>query len=73
LREDGYRLGTKHDLYAEYRIQEFWVVDGKRRCVHVSRDPQEGTFREMKIYQPGESIPLPEGDGAMLPVSEAGL
>jgi Uma2 family endonuclease len=69
----AYDLGTKHDLYAEYRIQEFWVVDGKRRCVHVSRDPQEGTFREMKIYQPGESIPLPEGDGAMLPVSEAGL
>ncbi len=68
-----YDLGTKHDLYAEHGIPEYWVVDGKRRCVHVFRDPLNGLFRECRIYQPGESIPLPQCGGAMLPVVDTGL
>jgi Uma2 family endonuclease len=69
----AYDLGTKHDLYSEYGIREYWVVDGKRRCVHVFQDPENCLFQQTKIYQLGETIPLPEGDGAVLSVSEIGL
>ncbi|WP_243838830.1 Uma2 family endonuclease [Prosthecobacter fusiformis] len=63
-----YDLGSKHDLYARHGVPEYWVVDGKHRCVHVFRNPLEGMFRESRIYQAGESIPLPNAEGASLRV-----
>ncbi len=68
-----YDLGTKHDLYAEQGIQEFWVVDRQMQCVHVFRDAQGGLFRESRVYRAGEEIALPECDGKVLPVTETGL
>lgn len=65
-----YDLGTKHDLYAAHGVPEYWVVDGKRRCIHVFRDPVEGMFRESRLYLPGESIPLPQTEGESLKVEE---
>lgn len=66
-------LGTKHDLYAEQGIAEFWVVDRQMAGIHVFRRPRDGVFTETRLYSKGESIPLPDCAGASLLVDDSGV
>lgn len=69
----AFDLGTKHDLYAEQGIAEFWVVDRQMAGIHVFRRPRDGVFTETRLYSKGESIPLPECDGASFLVDDSGV
>ena len=68
-----YDLGTKHDLYAEQGIAEFWVVDRKMSGIHVFRNPRDGVFTESRLYSKGESIPLPQCGEATFLVDDSGV
>lgn len=68
-----YDLGTKHDLYAEQGIPEFWVVDRKMSGIHVFRNPRDGVFTESRLYSKGESIPLPQCGEATFLVDDSGV
>ena len=53
LQED---LVEKATLYAEAEIAEYWVVDVRRRCVHVLRKPVTGTYTERFVAEIGEQL-----------------
>src|SRR5262249_18710396 len=40
-------LQTKMSLYARHNIPELWVIDVKRKQLHVFRDPVEAGYREV--------------------------
>jgi Uma2 family endonuclease len=69
----AFDLGTKHDLYAEQGITEFWVVDRQLGGIHVFRRPRDGIFTETRLYSKGESIPLPDCAGASFLVDDSGV
>jgi Uma2 family endonuclease len=69
----NYDLNKKRDLYASHGIPEFWVVDGKRRCVHVFRAPVNGAFSASEVLNTGASLVLPGCEGATIAVSETGV
>jgi Uma2 family endonuclease len=55
LRKDR---GPKLELYAEACIRDYWIVDIRRRCVMVHREPDGLSFREITTYQQGQVIHL---------------
>ena len=69
----AFDLGTKHDLYAEQGISEFWVVDRKLAGIHVFRKPRDGVFTETRLYGKGEVIPLPDCGEASFLVDDSGV
>ena len=50
--------GRKARLYAQAGIADYWIVDVKGRRVEVRRDPRDGAYQSIRVYAPGESIPL---------------
>ncbi len=69
----AFDLGTKHDLYAEQGIPEFWVVDRKMAGIHVFRKPRDGVFTETRLYGKGEEIPLPDCGETTFRVDDSGV
>ncbi len=69
----AFDLGTKHDLYAEQGIPEFWVVDRKMAGIHVLRKPRDGVFTETRLYGKGEEIPLPDCGETTFRVDDSGV
>jgi Uma2 family endonuclease len=58
-------------LYAESRIQEFWIANLRDDCLEVYRDPQaDGTYSEMKILQRGHSTEIAALPGVVVAVDE---
>jgi Uma2 family endonuclease len=69
----NYDLNKKRDLYAFHGIPEFWVVDGRRRCVHVFKAPVNGKFNKSEVLNTGTSLVLPGCEGATISVTETGV
>ena len=38
-------LGWKADLYAEYGVRDYWVIDLEARAVHIHRDPSPSGYQ----------------------------
>jgi Uma2 family endonuclease len=60
---------TKGKLYAQAGIAEYWIVDVRKRCLEIRRDPERGVYRTVLTLQPGEEarpLAFPE---IVLPVS----
>jgi Uma2 family endonuclease len=53
LRRD---LRRKAELYAEARVEEYWVFDVKARRLVVHRRPREGTYAEVREIRAGECV-----------------
>ena len=49
-------LGEKADLYAEYGVKEYWVIDVKSEQVHVHRGPADGRYCSITVIEKPESI-----------------
>jgi Uma2 family endonuclease len=50
---------TKQRLYAEARIQEYWVVDCAAEAVEVHRDPGPEGYRDVRrLTDPATLAPL---------------
>ncbi|MEO1210429.1 MAG: Uma2 family endonuclease [Cyanobacteria bacterium J06638_20] len=53
-----YDLDTKRTLYAEARIQEYWVIDIASNQLIVFRDVQNGDFRTQDTISSGFIYPV---------------
>ncbi|NJR32856.1 MAG: Uma2 family endonuclease [Chamaesiphon sp. CSU_1_12] len=51
-------LTAKRNAYASANIQEYWVVDLKRRQLNVFRNPVDGDYRLERSLTDGEISPL---------------
>ncbi len=65
-----YDLGEKLELYAEARIQEYWVVDVPNACVDAFRNPGKRRYRVHKSYSTAQSISPLAAPEAVLNVVE---
>ena len=43
-------------LYAEARVNEYWIVLGTERRVEVYRHPENGSYSEMRVLDPGDVL-----------------
>jgi Uma2 family endonuclease len=55
-------LTTKRDLYARAEVCEYWVLDLKRRCLTVHRQPSDGKYADIAVLPEGEGIFLESGN-----------
>lgn len=52
-------LGEKADLYAEYGVVEYWVIDVNLEQVHVHRGPADGRYCSVMVFgKPASLAPL---------------
>lgn len=54
---------TKLDLYARYGVSEVWVLDVRRRQLHLYRENRGGRYTDVRALSPGEPaapLTLPE-------------
>jgi len=59
-------LKEKGTLYADAGIVEYWIVDAKGQCVHVFRQPRDGTYTDRSIFNRGETLsPLVAKDAVL--------
>jgi Uma2 family endonuclease len=49
---------VKTKLYGLAHVDEYWIVNHVDRVVEVHRDPHEGTWRQVSLHHPGESIAM---------------
>jgi Uma2 family endonuclease len=49
-------LDIKRHLYAEVRIEEYWIVDCQASCIHVFRHPSQGDYQNHFTLSAPESI-----------------
>lgn len=50
--------GVKADLYASAGVPEYWVVNLTERVVEVRHQPENGTYRRLETFRPGDAIRL---------------
>lgn len=63
----GRDLGVKAGLYARAGIREYWVLDLPRRRLHVHRNPDGATWREVRQWVEDESVaPLADPTATVL-------
>lgn len=64
-------LGQKAALYARAEIQDYWVLDTKRRRMVVHRDPEDGQYRTRLVVEEHESIAPLAAPDKLFPVAHA--
>lgn len=43
-------------LYAEAKVPEYWIVLGTERQIEVYREPENGIYRQKRLYAVGEAL-----------------
>ena len=66
----GYDLEEKRRLYAEAKIQEYWIVDASANCIHVFTEPDDGDYMARRVYQPSEALAPKSAPQAFLDLDE---
>jgi Uma2 family endonuclease len=46
----------KGPMYAQAGIAEYWILNLANRTLEVRRNPVGKTYKDLKIYKPGESV-----------------
>ena len=67
----NFDLRTKAALYARAGIIDYWVVDIRGRKLIVHRDPQNGAYDSVAVYDETESVAPLGAPGQEFPVSTA--
>lgn len=49
---------VKTKLYGLAHVDEYWIVNHVDRVVEVHRDPHEGTWRQVSLHHPGDTIAM---------------
>lgn len=60
---------TKGKVYARAGVADYWIVNVRKRCVEVRRDPEGDEYRTVMTLRPGEEARPLAFPGAALPVS----
>lgn len=55
-------MGSKRNAYAGAGIAHYWVVDGKRRVVHIFGEPIDGDYASIGTVKFGDPIAVPGSD-----------
>lgn len=56
--------------YAKAGVTTVWLVNVPERTVHVHEDPEDGTYRVVRILRGGDTLPSPLDGIAPIAVSE---
>jgi Uma2 family endonuclease len=67
----GFDLTKKAGLYARAGIVEYWVVDVAARRLVVHRDPANGLYQSVTVYNDRESVSPLAAPGSEFRVGEA--
>jgi Uma2 family endonuclease len=51
-----YDTGVKRDLYARYKVQEYWIVDAYQRTTHQYIEPYRNKWKRRSTVGPGETL-----------------
>ena len=63
----AFDLGAKARFYARAGIEDYWVLDVAQQRMHVHRTPQSGTYTQVTVYFPNDSVaPLAAPHSAVL-------
>ena len=57
-------------LYAEAGVAEYWIVFGIERQVEVYRRPENGVYRQTRLYLPAETLECENIPGLQVPLAE---
>jgi len=49
-------LSEKAELYAEFGVSEYWVVDVRAKCIHVFSDPNNNAFETRTTVAMSETL-----------------
>lgn len=49
-------LKEKAPLYARANIREYWVLDARKRRVHVFREPKDGTYQLQSVLSEDDAL-----------------
>lgn len=60
-----YDLTAKRDLYCRAGVQEYWVLDLRRRALVVHRDPGEGGYADVRLLPEAELVPIAPGEATV--------
>jgi Uma2 family endonuclease len=63
-----YDRTVKIPLYARHGIPEVWLVDLQQRHVEIYRDPEEGSYRQVKVLATG-SLTLSQLSGVTMDIT----
>ena len=66
----AYDRRSKAELYAEFGIGDYWIVNLKETVIEVYSEPLKGRYQRITIAKVGEALALPGDLGAMIDVSE---
>ena len=57
-------------LYAEAGVAEYWIVLGAERQVEAYRQPENGVYRQKRLYTAGETLPCESVPGLQVALDE---
>ncbi len=57
-------------LYAEAGVSEYWIVLAQERQVEVYRQPQDGVYRQKRLYAAGETLACESVPGLSAPLED---
>ena len=63
-------LKVKALLYARSHLPEYWVVDIVNRKLHLHRDPQQGGYASIQVYEETQTFSLPTYPEAVIAVRD---
>ena len=52
----GYDRNTKSHIYAENGIAEYWIVNLRSRTLEVFRQPEDGAYVSLRVYDETEAV-----------------
>jgi Uma2 family endonuclease len=56
-------------IYAEARVDEYWIVNAQQRCLEVHRSPSEGVYTKLEKFGAGETARSLSSSGFELDVT----
>jgi len=61
--------GKKAKLYAKAGIRDYWIVNVQGRCIEVHRNPLDGKYQDVTVFQTGQEVHPLAFPEVSLPVS----
>lgn len=59
----------KAPLYARAGVPEYWIVNVPRKVLEVRREPDDGKYRQLRIYRPDEVVCPRFASGVEVPLA----
>lgn len=67
LRKDR---GIKASIYARASVPVYWIVNTADQCVEIYTAPRNGSYANVTVARPGETLKIDQLTGVEIPVAE---